>query len=389
VNAGGVAIARLFGIEIRISLAWAFLAAIVTIVGAEQAAITSPGLAVPLQWVVGAMVALGFLVSVVAHELAHALVGRRRGVAPTTIVLGFIGALAPLSIQARRPGDELAIALAGPGLSILLAAGLLPLAFVVGVSGYGIAGSGLGAIAGGLVLIGGLNLVVGLVSLMPGLPLDGGRVVRAVAWARSGDQDRAGRTTARVGRMLGWGTVGIGAAIAFASQVTAGLLVLSLGWLIATGAKTLDRRLDLEILLRGATVGEAMQADGPRVAPHLTVDTFADRFAGPDAVSAMPVVEGDRVLGVIGKRRLQRLGRRRLGATRAEDVMAAPPQAPFLGAGDALWPAVDILNQAGLDGLAVVEDGRLAGMVTREAVAAVIRRRVAAGHATTPGGRAG
>jgi len=92
---------------------------------------------------------------------------------------------------------------------------------------------------------------------------------------------------------------------------------------------------------------------------------------------------------VIGKRRLQRLGRRRLGGTRAEDVMAAPPQAPFLGAGDALWPAVDILNQAGLDGLAVVEDGRLAGMVTREAVAAVIRRRVAAGHATTPGGRAG
>ena len=387
-NAGGVAIARLFGFEIRISLAWAFLAAIVTIVGAEQAAITSPGLAVPLQWVVGAMVALGFLVSVVAHELAHALVGRRRGVAPTTIVLGFIGGLAPLSIQARRPGDELAIALAGPGLSILLAAGLLPLAFVVGISGYGIPGSGLGAIAGGLVLIGGLNLVVGLVSLMPGLPLDGGRVVRAVAWARSGDQDRAGRTTARVGRILGWGTVGIGVAIAFASQVTAGLLVFSLGWLIATGAKTLDRRLDLEILLRGATVEEAMEAGGPRVAPHLTVDTFADRFAGTDAVSALPVVEGDRVLGVIGKRRLQRLGRRRLGATRAGDVMAVPPQAPFLGSGDALWSAVDILNQAGLDGLAVVEDGRLAGMVTREAVAAVIRRRVAAGHALTPEGRA-
>ncbi len=259
---------------------------------------------------------------------------------------------------------------------------------MLGIGEYGLTGSGLGAVAGGLVLIGGLNLVVGLVSLCP--------ACRWTAAARSGPSPGHGAATGiELGASRhGWDgcsagrTVGIGVAIAFASLVTAGLLVLSLGWMIVTGAKTLDRRLDLEILLRGATVGDAMQADGQRVAPHLTVDTFADRFAGPDAVSALPVVEGDRVLGVIGKRRLQRLGRRRLGATRAEAVMAVPPQAPFLVAGDALWHAVDTLNQAGLDGLAVVEEGRLAGMITRETVAAVIRRRVAAGHAPTPEVRA-
>ena len=108
------------------------------------------------------------------------------------------------------------------------------------------------------MLIGGLNLVLGLVSLLPGLPLDGGRVVRALAWAHSGDQDRAGRLAARVGRMLGWAIVGGGVAMAIADLVTPGVLVLSLGWLIGTGSKAMDRRLDLEILLRGATVGEAM-----------------------------------------------------------------------------------------------------------------------------------
>jgi Zn-dependent protease/CBS domain-containing protein len=373
-------IARLFGIEIRISLAWSVLAAIVTMVGAEQAAITSPGLAVPLQWVVGGLVALGFLVSVVAHELAHSLVGRRVGVASSVIVLGFIGGIAPNSIQAQRPSDELAIALAGPGLSLALALVVVPLALVVAISG-----PGLGAVAGGLVLLGGLNLVLGLVSLLPGLPLDGGRVVRALAWARSGNQDRAGRFAARVGRVLGWATVGAGLAMAIADLVTPGLLVLSLGWLIGTGAKTMDRRLDLEILLRGATVGEAMQSDGPRVAPHLTVDTFADRFTGPDAVSALPVVEDDRVLGVIGRKRLQRLGRRKFGATRAEGVMVVPPQAPNLAPGDPLWDVVDTLNASGLDGLAVVDGGRFAGMITREAVAVVMRQRVAAG-AANPGG---
>lgn len=372
-NPGGVPVARLFGIEIRISLAWAVLAAVVTLIGAQQAAVMAPGIAVPLQWVIGGAVALGFLVSVVAHELAHALIGRRRGVASSTIMLGFIGGLAPLSIQAGRPVDELAIALAGPLLSLIVAAVVLPAAVVAGM-----AGPGLGAIAGGLVLVGGLNLILGLISLVPGLPLDGGRVVRALAWAQSGDPDRAGRITARVGRMLGWGTVGVGVALVLAEQVTAGLLLLSLGWLVATGGRTLDRRLDLEILLRGATVGETMQTDGPRIPPNLTVDTFADRYQGPDAVTAVPVVEDERALGVIGAKRLRRLGRRKLGIVRAMDVMAAPPQAPFLSAGDALWDAVDTLNQAGLDGLVVVEDGRFIGIITREAVAKVIRDRVQA-----------
>jgi len=247
-----------------------------------------------------------------------------------------------------------------------------------------ISGQGLGAIAGGLVLIGGLNLILGFVSLLPGLPLDGGRVVRAIAWARSGDRDRAGRVAARVGRMLGWIAVGVGVALAFADLPTPGFLVLSLGWLIATGARTLDRRLDLEILLRGATVGEAMQADGPRVAPHLTVDTFADRFSGPDAVSALPVVADEKVLGVIGRKRLQRLGRRRFAATRAEGVMAVPPQAPLLAPGDALWDVVDTLNGSGQDGLAVVDGGRFAGMITREGIAVVMRQRVASSAAANP-----
>ena len=74
---GGLPIARLFGIEVRVSFAWAFLLAVVTFIGSQQAAATSPGLGVPLHWLIGVLVALGFLVTVVAHELAHALVGRR------------------------------------------------------------------------------------------------------------------------------------------------------------------------------------------------------------------------------------------------------------------------------------------------------------------------
>jgi Zn-dependent protease/predicted transcriptional regulator len=373
ISGNGLPIARLFGIEIRVSFTWAILVAVVTLLGAQQAALTAPGLAAPVQWLIGVAIAVGFLVSVVAHELAHALVGRRYGVQSTTIVLGLVGGLAPLSIQAPRPRDELAIALAGPLLSLALGGILLAFAVL-----EAIVAPGLGALAGSLVVLGALNVILAGISLLPGMPLDGGRVVRALAWARTNDRDRAGAVAARVGRLLGFTVIGVGIAMALADLATEGLLVIALGWLLTTGARTLDRRLALERLLRGVTVREAMEADPPSVGPNLTVDTFAARYEGPDAVPAMPVVDDDHVLGIIGRRRLQRLGRRRFGSTRASEVMAVPPQAPVLAPDDPLWDALDTMNSGGIDGLAVAVEGRLAGMLTRDSVSEAVRNRAAA-----------
>lgn len=369
---GGIPVARLFGIEIRIAPAWALLAAVVILAGAEQAAVTSPGLAAPLQWLLGAGVALLFLVSVVGHELLHALVGRRLGVPNPTIVVGFVSGTAPSSIEAQRPLDEFLIAVSGPALSLGLA--------VLLISGSVIAGlldAGLRGIAGGVLLVGGLNLVLGVVSLLPGLPLDGGRIIRALAWAWTGNVDRAGKATVIIGRLAGWGTVGVGVAMAMADLVTPGLLVLCLGWLLAGGARRLEQRLALEQLLRGLTVGEVMQTDGPRVGPNLTVDTFANRFGGEDGVSSIPVLDGERVLGVIGIRRLQRLGRRNFGNKRASDALTAPPLAPLLAPGTGLWDAVDRMEAIGQEGLAVVDGDRYAGMLTRDAIGKVVRERSA------------
>ena len=326
-------------------------------------------------------IAVGFLVSVVAHELAHALVGRRYGVESTTIVLGFVGGLAPLSIQAPTPRNELAIALAGPLLSLALGGIMLALGVLDAV-----VAPGLGALAGSLVVLGALNVILAGISLLPGMPLDGGRVVRALAWARTKDRDRAGAVTARVGRLLGFTVIGVGIAMALADLATEGLLVIALGWLLTTGARTLDRRLALERLLRGVTVREAMEADPPSVGPNLTVDTFADRYEGPDGIPAMPVVEDEHVLGIIGRRRLQRLGRRRFGSTRASEVMAVPPQAPVLAPDDPLWEALDTMNSGGIDGLAVAVEGRLAGMLTRDSVSEAVRNRAAADAARRAAG---
>ena len=369
----GIPIGRLFGIEIRISLLWSVLIAIITLLGAEQATVAAPGLPFALQWVVGGVIAAAFLVSVAAHELAHALVARRRGVRVTVVVLGLMGGIAPLGIQAKRPADELAIAVAGPVVSFLLGAVLVPVGAVVAT-----ADSAWGAVAGALLIIGGLNFVLGVMSVLPGLPLDGGRAIRAIAWARTGDTDRATALTARIGRILGLATIGIGAAVVLMDQTIEGLVVLSFGWFLSTGARTLDRRLAMERLLRGVPVRDAMERDVSWVGPHLTIDTFASRYEGEDGVRALAVVDEEHVVGVLGVQRLKRLGRRRFAETRVADVMATPPQAPVLGPDDDVWEALDAINQAGIDGLAVAEDGRLAGMLTRRSLATAVHDRIAA-----------
>ncbi len=381
---GGIAVARVFGIEIRVSFAWAFLIALVTLIGSQQSAVAAPSLGPVVHWLIGLVIALVFLATVVAHELAHALVGRRRGVTTTSIQLGFIGGLAPLSIEASRPRDELVIALVGPLVSLLVAVVSIPAAMLVGAGG-----GALTAVAGGILVVGGLNLVLAVLSLLPGMPLDGGRVVRALAWAGTHDRDRASSIAARVGRLLGFTLVGVGVAMALADMISGGLLVLCLGWLLATGSSTLNKRTALQRLLRGATVADALRRDVPRVGPNLTIDTFVDRFEGDDGISALPVMDDETVLGVIGTKRLQRLGRRKFSATRAADVMVSPPTARYLAPDEDLWTAVEMMNRLGYDGLAVVDAGVFAGMVVRESIGELIMARTGEGEPVRArGGRA-
>ena len=379
---GGVPIARIAGVEIRLTITLAMLLAVVTLIGAEQAAISAPDLAGSVQWLIGGLTALLFLGSIIAHELAHALAGRSRGVPTTSVVLGFLGALAPMSVQASRPGDELAIAISGPLLSLGLAAILLPSVLLVNTPVPLVT-----AVAGALLVVGGLNLVLGVLSLLPGVPLDGGRVVRALAWARTGDADRAGRVTVLVGRALGWGVAAGGIGLALAGWPSEGLLLVALGWLLGGGSRTMERRLALERALRGATVRDALVADALRIPAGLTADTFAERLVGRDGAVAAAVVDGSHVLGVIGASRVVRLRAAKLAGTHARDLMETPPSAPFLDPAGTLWQAVEVLNSRGFDALAVVAGGELLGLVTRRSASDVIRARWP--DAAAPTGRRG
>lgn len=376
-SAGGWPIARIAGFEIRLHLSWIPILAFLTLsVVTEITALDGevPELAA---WTTAVLVSFGFLVSVLIHELAHALVARGRGIAGGPITLFFFGGTASVELEASRPEDEVRIAAAGPIASLLLSICLVAFAAVADQ----FHGEPISILRSAALVLGVLNALVGLINLVPGFPLDGGRVLRAVVWGRTQNERTGTRAAGMAGRIAGWGLTLAGLGIAVAGDGVDGVMLIVSGWFLGNAARAMDRRLVVEDLLAGARVSEAVEREVPRIAPQLTLDTFADQFQS-GAATTIPVVRDDRLLGLVGLAQLRRTARRAWPNTRAEDLMVDVADLPSLRPEDALWPAVETLRRSGLDGLPVLGDEGLLGVLTRRSVMAAIARH-AGGHVVT------
>jgi CBS domain-containing protein len=182
------------------------------------------------------------------------------------------------------------------------------------------------------------------------------------------------------------GYVVIAAGIAFLlyeGDATGAMLALT-GWFLVLSANALRDRVRLDELVGGHTVEDAMERNPITVSPSLTVDTFAAQLlAGDGALTAVPVEQDDRVVGLLGARQIRGLRRAEWTTKRVEQVMVRPPRLSFLAAGDSLKGALERLHRGGLDGLPVLEDGRLIGVLTRRGVGLFVRARQQAQGSTT------
>jgi Zn-dependent protease/predicted transcriptional regulator len=367
----GWPIARLFGFEIRIHLSWILIGALVTVLVVTQLDQNAPQVPVPVRWLIGASIAVAFFLSVLAHELGHGIVARRRGLEVGPITVFFFGGSASFQLESDRPKDEAAVAIAGPALSLVIGG-------VLAAGGFLLQQSDDDTLrAGGLValLLASLNLILGAANLVPAYPLDGGRLVRAIFWARRGSEKAGARAAATSGRLVGWGLLGIGLAVMIIGDTIDGLMLGVSGWLLGSASRGITRRLAVQELLEDVPVGDVVDRDVATVSPHLTVDTFADQLIEGGDGAAVPVMRNDEVLGVIGTGQVRRLGRKAWATTRAEELMVGPPSMAALSPTDSLWAALDRLRRTGLDGLPVVADDTFIGLVTRQLVATAIQDR--------------
>ncbi len=370
---------RLLGVEVRLHWFWVILLAVITVGLAETLAVSvDTGTEIVLSWVVSAASALLILATVVAHELAHVVVARRSGLAPKVVVVQPLGGTFVMDSRPTTARQELRIAAAGPLLSLIFSV-------VLGISGLALGFVAADNVTWSLLAVcllvpGAFNGFVALVSLVPGYPMDGARVVHAIAWARSGRADSATRSAVRVGRFAGMTVMLAGGAMAFfLDPVWAGVAMGLAGWLLIGSSRLLERRLAIEELVSGATVSDAIAGDTARVPAQLTLDLFAEAYLREGIGTAALVERSGQVVGVLGTGQIRRVPRRRWKEARAETAMAPIDTIPRVAPDAPLWPALESLERSGLDALIVAPGSpdEEVSLITRASVSRVIRARVA------------
>ena len=369
----GIPIARILGIEIRLHLSWIFIIVIITATVSGRLTTLQPAADAMLSWAIGIAASLLFMLTVVAHELAHALVARRSAMAVDSISVHFIGSPAVVDVRAPTPRAEAAIALVGPLTSLAIGAAAVVLALVAVMSGVG----ALQVVGEVLVIVGALDLVLAGVSLVPAFPLDGGRLVRAIGWARSGDPRRGARLAAQVGRIVGWLLVaaGLGVILADQDQTLDGIMLGVIGWFLGASSRSVDRWVVMDGLIADVLVGEAMEAELDTIAPQLTLDTFAPQVLDGTLGPALPVLRGEELIGIVGAGQLRRVPRRDWPSTRTSEVMIAVADVPTVGPEESLTDGLERLRESRLDGLPVLEGADLRGVLTRRSIAVALRAR--------------
>lgn len=375
----GWPIARLAGVEIRVHWTWIGFLALIVVFVASWIEVIAPELGSAAQWGIGALVAAGFLASAIAHDLAHAVMSRRRGLPVDAIAVSFFGGSSPLEAGAATPADEVVIAVVGPITSLLLGAVMVAIgAVLVLATGPLMEATGLC-----IASLGALNLFLGAVNLLPAYPLDGGRLFRALVWRRTGDERRGTRYVGRTGNALGLLLIGAGLALSLYDDVGNGLMVVLAGWFLRLTAKGALGQAELEDVAAGIRAGDVMEPVGAMVSPGLTVDTFAEQVVDGETPRTVVLVgHGDEILGLVGVSQLRRLPRRKWPETRVEDVMVPRSRFAPVSPDDPIWPILLRLRDEGIDGLPVVipPGERLAGLVTGRAIARAIRGRQAGGN---------
>ena len=363
---------RLFGIEIGANWSLIFIFALVTW---SLATATLPQLA-PGH---GATAYLGFAiagailfyVSLLAHELSHALVARRNGVKVEGITLWLFGGVSRLEGEPGSARSEALIAGVGPLTSFGVAA------VSAGATALSSSNDLLQALLGWLAFI---NVVLGLFNLVPAFPLDGGRLLSAVLWWRSGSRQRGVHNAVRVGRVFAFLMIGAGVLELFAGQAINGIWLAFVGWFLLSAAASEEAGTTVRAALRSVPVSAAMTAPVVTLPDWVTVETFLDSVAPNHSFTTYPIHDAAGSLtGVVRLSDLVRMPASERGNRHLRDVARPIAEVPVSNPREDLSALIQRIGGAIDQRVLVFDGGQLVGIVSPADVARVLAVRQALG----------
>lgn len=373
-----IPLVSVFGIEIRLDASVLIIFALIVFsLGSGLFPEWHPDWSGGLVW--GTAVAAGilFFVSLLAHELAHSVVARKFGIPVPRITLFLFGGMAETGREPDRAGEEFLIAIAGPLMSIVIGLACSSLTgWIVSdramlqqlAQGDEMALMSLSPVTTTLLWLGSINMILAIFNLIPGFPMDGGRVFRAIIWGLTGDQIKATRWASNMGRLFGWSLMALGVLSLLGGRGLGGIWWILIGWFISNLARMSYSQLLTDRALKGFKVVDLMNTRFDRVAPDLSVQQFIDEYVLRSTQQLWPVFEGDCLCGFVHLSDVIELDPDARDRRTVGDLARAPERLPSLDAGMNARRVLEAVTGADLEPIPVMQDGRLVGLIQRSDV---------------------
>lgn len=359
--AGGIPIGRVLGIDIRLDPSWFLIFALITFTLHSSLWFNHPGAPGWHIWLAALAGSLLFFGSILLHELSHSVVARGMGLEVRGITLFLFGGVSGLKSEPRKAPEEAAIAIVGPVTSVLLGGVFLAVQFLFprGSVGRDVVG-----------WLGFINLMLAAFNLLPGFPLDGGRLLRAGIWALTGDVNKATRAAAAAGSVIAVLLIALGLLeiLFIPSAMLGGLWLAFIGWFLLTASRQSRASFDARRVLESLRVDQVMRSDCVELSPDEPLDRLVERRILRSGPRCYVVARAGMLEGLITLREIRNVPRESWPTSTVGDAMVPVERVRAVSPTDTLLMAMDLMQEAEVNQLPVVRDGRLAGMVTREDV---------------------
>lgn len=372
---GTIRVGNLFGIPFYVAPSWFLILGLVTWSYASGLAAQFPALGGSLAWLLGLVAALLLFASVLAHELGHSFVAIKQGIAVKSITLFLFGGLASLEKESKTPSEAFWVAIAGPLVSLLL----FGIATVIQVS-TAVSGP-FAALLGTLAYV---NLALALFNLIPGLPLDGGNILKALVWKITGNPYKGVVFASRVGQLIGWLAIASGLIPLLTFGSFGNFWNLLLGFFLLQNAGRVAQSATVQEKLNGLTVEDALTPDSPVVPASLSLREFADQSILSKAKWGRFLVtdEAGQLVGAIALDDLRTVPTTTWSETTVKDAMQLIEQSAVVQSNQSLLEAVTLLEQQQRSTLPVIrENGVLVGLLEKAAIIRLLQRRTQANPA--------
>jgi Zn-dependent protease/CBS domain-containing protein len=360
-----IKLGRIYGIQIGLHYSWFLIAILIALsLTAHFHAVRSEWSETTV-WAAAIITSALFFVTLLLHELAHSLLAKSRGLRVRAITLFALGGVSQIETDPADAKSEFWIAIVGPLSSFAIGLLLVGLARLSGWTSSSEPQSPLIAV---LLWLGYINFGLAFFNMIPGYPLDGGRVLRAIIWWINGNADRATRFAAQVGQVVAFLFILYGLYRFFFGANYGGLWMAFIGWFLLDAARGSYVQAGLVSGLRDHRVSELMQRDCATVPSYLSIRDFVDEYILHSGNRCFVVMQDDHPAGIITANEARKVSRDMWSQTSVQSIMrpldqmlSVPPEMPVL-------KALDLMTRKNTDELAVISNGKLEGIFSRAQV---------------------